>query len=368
MRHTDWLLGKYSNNLIILYLLNDTVMRILISADTLPNSLESEYGVALEGLGCQLIRHYRTENRERQMSDVLFRIGRRLAAKWVYRQSNDDLLRLAREHQPDVVWLFKGNDIFPETIRKIRDMGLKIIVYNADHPFRFYSRGSGNTFMEQAVPEYDLYFTYSKTIASELTERYPALRTAVIPFGHSIDDQTYDLLYREEEVNRVCFVGTPDEQRATHIKQLSDAGVEVDVYGPGWNTLLSDLNGIKIYGIVLGMDMYKTLRRYRVQLNFLRPHNANSHNMRSFEAPACGAIMLAEETEEHLEFFRPGLEAYYFSNTTQLLDQIKFLVGLSADDANRIRERARNRSVMMPFSYRHRAAQALESVKELLGQ
>jgi hypothetical protein len=343
-------------------------MRIIISALTVPTTLEWEYGLALEEHNHTLIKHYRTEDREKTIPDWLFRLGRRILPKAVYKKSNDDLLKLVCDYNPDFIWLFKGADIFPDTVRKIRKMGYTVIVYNADHPFRFFSRGSGNAFIEQSIPEYNLYLTYSRTIAAELAVHYPKLRTCVIPFGHSVDEETYSVISQEQEVIRPCFLGNPDSYRAEYIKHLLNKGINVDVYGHGWNNFLPRSEGLQIFGAVLGLDMYKTLRRYRVQLNFLRPHNANSHNMRTFEAPACGAIMLAEETEEHIEFFRTDIEAFYFTDKKTLTEKVRYLLSMSAVDANDIRNRARNRSVNMAYTYRDRASQVINIVENLDGK
>ena len=270
---------------------------------------------------------------------------------------------------PQLVWLFKGVDIFPETVRTLRRRGFHPVVYNADHPFEFSSRGSGNEFIARAVPEYSLFMTFSQHIAGQLAERHPQLATRVIPFGHAVDEATYASITDDsQEIVRACFLGSADAHRAEKIAVLLAAGIEVDIFGHFWDKVGSQIAGARLAGPVYGLEMYRTLRRYRVQLNFLRPHNVNSHNMRSFEAPASGAIMLAEDTVEHREFFRPEMEAFYFANDEELVGQAHRLLALTPDEADAIRARARARCVEEPYSYRHRAAEALAHLKGMLGQ
>lgn len=342
--------------------------RILMSASRAPTTLSAEYAVGLERLKCSLIKHYGSEERPSPLKGVTRKFARRLAPNLLWRQTNSDLINLATSYAPDVIWLFKGMDIFPATVRALRTRGWHPVAYNADHPFDFSSRGSGNSNVAQAIPEYDLYMTFSRHIADQLAERHPSLNVCVLPFGHAVSDETYADLNDVKEAQCLCFVGTPDQRRVAMIRVLLDAGLDVDIYGSGWEKVASRISRARFHGPVFGNDMYRALRRYRVQLNFLRPHNIKSHNMRSFEAPACGAIMLAEDTVEHREFFRPGVEAFYFADDEELVSQARQLLDLSTEDAGAIRARARARSVEEPYSYQDRAAQALAHLKVLVGQ
>jgi spore maturation protein CgeB len=139
-----------------------------------------------------------------------------------------------------------------------------------------------------------------------------------------------------------------------------------DVFGHDWDKVGPELTGALIHQAVYGAEMYRILRRYRVQLNFLRPHNLHSHNMRTFETPASGAIMLAEDTIEHRAFFRPGLEAFYFASDNELVSQAHHLLSLSPEEAGVIRRRARARSVEQPYTYRDRVQLALGLIRQVI--
>jgi hypothetical protein len=60
---------------------------------------------------------------------------------------------------------------------------------------------------------------------------------------------------------------------------------------------------------VRGREMSAVLFSARVSLNILRLQGKGSHTMRTFEAPASGAFVLAERSEEQLEFFEEDREA-----------------------------------------------------------
>src|SRR5947207_2020499 len=79
---------------------------------------------------------------------------------------------------------------------------------------------------------------------------------------------------------------------------LANADLPVDVYGNHWNQYKLNKK-INVFGPAYGTTFWKTLRRYRVQLNLMRPHNLGSHNMRSIEVPAIGGIGLFPNTPDH---------------------------------------------------------------------
>jgi hypothetical protein len=290
------------------------------------------------------------------------RILRRLRPQLAWKRANERLTETVTRIAPDVVWIFKGMEVYPGTLRRLRAQGLTLVNYNADHPFLFFSRGSGNINVKRAIPEYDLHLTYSRRIARELTERYPSMRIAVVPFGHEVGDEMYARIATEEEIERACFLGNPDEHRAKGVMRLFEAGIPVDVFGFRWDRFLSPSRLLRINGQAVGEDLLRTLRRYRMQLNFFRPHNKDSHNMRTFEVPACGGIMLAEDSVEHRTFFESGREAFFFSSPDEMIGLARHLLVMPRGEADAVRAAARRRSVEGGYSYRHRAEAAFAAI------
>ena len=54
----------------------------------------------------------------------------------------------------------------------------------------------------------------------------------------------------------------------------------------------------------------------------MRPQNAGSHNMRSFESPACGAFTLSQRTPELAALFAEDEEIVCFDGTEELRDAV----------------------------------------------
>lgn len=340
-------------------------MKLLMSRSGSPYTVISEYYRPLAEL--VTVRGVDIDTRVSQgRASVPERIAFRLAPRLWYDSANRRWLDAAKDFRPDVAWIFKGADIYPDTLRALRAAGVFLVNYNGDHPFEFFSRGSGNRNVEEAVGLYDLYLTYSVRIERQLNERYPDMRTGVIPFGHNVSDELYERISRGDEILRACFVGNPDRRRADAVRKLVEAGVPVDVFGHRWDNFLSASPNLRIAGQVIGPAMYESFHRYRLQLNVMRPHNEGSHNMRTFEVPASGGLILTEDTPEQRDFFETGREAFVFADDAGMIAQAKRLLAMSRDEADAVRAKARAKSVSAGYSYADRARTALRLITEAM--
>lgn len=275
---------------------------------------------------------------------------------------SNQLLNLCVKEKPAVLLIFKGMEIQPNILKKIKEQGVFLINYNLDHPFEFFSRGSGNNNVLNSLSIYDLHITYSSQIENEILQRFPSFKTAVLPFGYNENNgNKLSPIEEFEEVNSVCFVGNPDENRVNLIKKIASNNIEIHVYGHNWETYFSEVGEyLKVFPPIYKDDYIKTLQKYRIQLNIFRPHNKFSHNMRSFEVPAVGGIMLAPLTPEHVGFFEQGKEVFYYTNMDSLINQIKKILTLKKDQVYSIRMNAVSRSVQSNYSYSERANQLLD--------
>ena len=208
---------------------------------------------------------------------------------------------------------------------------------------------------EASVSLFDVYFTYDKNIKNELTIR--DVKSELIPFGFDSNGFIYSELIEEEEIVKLCFLGNADRLRVEFIQNLAKKGIKIDVYGENWG-LLKLHNGISIFGPLYGEQFWKTLQRYAVQLNLLRPHNLTSHNMRSFDIPGAGGIMLAPRTEDHQTFFIENKEVFLFEDMEEAYQKIIYILNLDFKARSKIRQEVRIKS-MIHHQYRYRIKDVL---------
>lgn len=294
---------------------------------------------------------------------VLNKIRLRLGFPGIYRTINNRLFEVVDRFRPTVIWIFKGMEVLPDSLRELHARGIRLANYNPDNPFVFTGRGSGNKYVTDSIGLYDMHFTYNLEIKRRLEEEYKC-RTVLLPFGFELDPALYEECSKQEEIIQGCFVGNPDRQRAEIIQQLAEAGLHIHLYGNDWNKFV-DHPALKLLAPVYGNDLWKVLRIYRVQLNLMRIHNPNSHNMRSFEVPGIGGIMLAPATDEHRLFFKDGEDAFLFSDVRDCLVKARHILGLSGEEAGKIRRQAREKSLAAGYSYHDRTLSVLQHLQQL---
>jgi spore maturation protein CgeB len=295
---------------------------------------------------------------------IFNRIAFRSGLSSIYKNINEKFREAVEYEKPDLIWVFKGMELFPESLVWVKTKGIKLVNYNPDNPFLFSGRGSGNKNISNSVGLYDMHFTYNLEIKEKLEKEFQA-STYFLPFGFEVDDDVYSHCEAIDEVIETCFLGNPDSIRSTFITKLADAGIHIAVFGHDWKKFVNH-SKIKIHDAVYAIEQWEILRKYRVQLNLMRPHNENSHNMRTFEVPGIGGIMLAPDTREHRIFFKDENEVFLFKNTDDCKDKINRLLKLSPEEAFMIRCAARASVMQGKHSYKNRTQQVIKELKYLL--
>lgn len=294
------------------------------------------------------------------VNKLLFKAG----LSTILKRINRAFEKAIEQFRPDIIWIFKGMEIFPESLYRAKKRNILLVNYNPDNPFIFTGKGSGNKHVTDSISLYHLHFTYNLSIKKRLEEEYNA-RTSFLPFGYNIEREVLGACQDQEEVAGVCFLGNPDKQRAALITEFVKQGIKVDLYGNNWEQFILHKNAC-FFKPVYGLEFWKTLYRYRVQLNFMRIHNEDSHNMRTFEIPGVGAIQLAPDTPEHRMFFEAGQEIFLYRDINNCCEIARHVLSLSKDEAIVVRNGARRRCVESGYSYHDRAKQALTALNELM--
>ena len=340
-------------------------MKLMIVGSDKIYSIENFYVKYLREAGVELL-HFPAQRffYDYYQQGILHKLIFRAGLSGILKSINQRFKKEVESFSPDAIWVFKGMELFPESLKWAKARGIKLLNFNGDNPFLFSGKGSGNVHVSKSIELYDLHLSYNREVKKQLVEGF-GIRVAILPFGYDIDEGLYATCCAQEEIMRVCFLGNPDEYRGKFLQGLADKGIPLDLYGNDWNKYVQHPS-VKIFKPIYADECWMVLRKYRVQLNLMRPHNPTTHNMRSFELGGVGAIQLAPGTEDHLQYFKAGEEIFIYNNMEECVQQINAIMALDKTAADSIRGNARNRSEESGYSYKARAMQALEEIRKLI--
>jgi spore maturation protein CgeB len=312
-------------------------MKILIAGDWLFPMYEKAFADSLTVLGHEVF--------EFSWSSYYKSLLGRFESKYcvvgpLTQKFNVDLLSHVATRMPAVVLLWRGTNILPSTLKKIKKLGnIKIASYNHDDfsgpglgaPVPWHHKRLWRLFIECA-PLIDFHFVKRGSNISHLAE--------LGANNSQIMQMWFDpKIHRPVEIGvseqgrfetDVVFVGhyEPDG-REKSIKALVDAGIKTKIWGGHYwsRPVLGDLyDRLAPIEPAEGDDYAKALCGAKICLCFLSKLNRDTYTRRCFEIPACGRVMLAERTGELLRLFKEDEEACFFSSNEELVEKVRWLL------------------------------------------
>ena len=305
-------------------------MKILFVSNSAPNKLNALYD-AFQELSNKEVdilykeKKYKTSyQRKRNLShQLLAKIG--LPAD---NGLNKRLLNQLKQKEYDLILVVKGNTLFPNTIKSIKKLykKTKIINWSLDD---MYAKHNRSRYYTRGIKYYDLVVT-SKSYNCNNKE-LPSLGVKDILFLYqAFDKNIHKPCQKCEDVREnhdVIFIGYAEKERFQYMNYLAYHGVEIHIYGSGWNKPQFQNHHKNIhlhFETLLNKQYSDAISCSKVALCFLRKINRDLHTSRSIEIPACRTLMIAERTDEHNNLFIEDKEAVYFSSKEELLEKVKF--------------------------------------------
>jgi spore maturation protein CgeB len=273
------------------------------------------------------------------------------------RRFNRRLLSDLRRERADLLLVLKGQHVMPETVERLRTIA-PVLNFYPDDPFspHFSAR---LTYGTESLAAYDVCLTFARHLIPAYREA-GARAVAYLPFAADPGLHQPYPSSRAPDFD-VVFVGNLDSPERVHwLAAVAD--YRLGIFGERTRTEVhrrSALRRATFHPPVYGADLAQALSRGAISINILRDQNRLSHNMRSYESPACGAFTLSQRSRELTELFREGEEVVFFETIEELREQVAYWL---PRDAERMRtaqaglERARRET------YAERARTILELV------
>jgi spore maturation protein CgeB len=255
------------------------------------------------------------------------RIVRRLRRKKMLTLFNRDIVKEVQNFRPDLIVVMKGVDLAPETLHRIKEQTPGAILCNVNYD-DYFSGTPSNLFpdLKGIIPCYDWFFPSKKNNVLRLKE-LGAANVRYLPLGY---DPCSHFPVRptraeyDEYKSQVAFIGTYTADRASSLELLS--GYDLSIWGTHWNR---KYHGIKLKKAIrnrlaCGMDFSRVVNSADININFLREENSDTHNLKTFELPACGGFVISQRSDELGEFFEEGEEIVTFGDLSEMKEKIEY--------------------------------------------
>lgn len=289
------------------------------------------------------------------------RVTRRLLTPLIEAEWNRQLLALVDTFQPDLVYITNAHLCWPRTLEAIREKKIPMMCFYHDVKWR---DREGSRFSEN-IAGFDLVATTRRWHEPEF-KAAGARNVKVVRFGYEPSVHRplqLNVQAMERYSADVTFIGTMELHRRMELEKLLSNGFPYHfrLWGAFWNDALL----VKRYWQkreVHEQEIPIIYAASKVALHWVgwEPHGSDTemqkgdqHNSRTFQIAACGgAMMLAQRTDEHLQFFEEDKEAVFFSDVEELREKLEYWLAPEQDaERTRVAWAARERCLKEDYSW-----------------
>ncbi len=295
--------------------------KVLVIGPLDTGALAQSYVRAFERLGMELVG-FDSERALRKASRFTGnRILRRTLRSRLWNAVNREVLQVAQDAHPALIFAVKCSFFHPETVRAIRKLtGAPFVNHYPDNPYIGITwdpreASALRRDLIEVFRQYSIVFMWEHTLLERLERdgveaRY--LTFAVDPelfqprsFPEGLDCQ------RCSVTHDVAFVATYSRSRCAEVAAIRRHAVAI--WGSNWPRHWQALSGPhRAHAPVWGSAVSEIYARAAVSLNVLNAENLGGPNMRSFEIPGSGGVMLARYSPAQDAIFPEGEAAAYY--------------------------------------------------------
>jgi len=283
---------------------------------------------------------------------------------------NETVLKEAAAYRPHLIFIVKGEILYPETLQRLKAIA-PLISYHWDDPFLRYAQQMDETRdtryrnLAQSYSFYDATFVYDESYIEPL--RKAGAKDAIYLMDW-YEPEIYKPLTLSDEDRAnwgadVAFVGSPYPNRIALLEALSE--FNVGVWGPyfRWKEHFSKYPFLqKAYrGEAQGADSVKIYNASKISLNIHDTFQcATSVNNRTFQILASGGFQLVDDRARLHQLFEVGSDLVVFSTPSEAIDKVSYFLG-NPVERTKIRQRGRTKAAQ--HSSTQRARFILDHVK-----
>lgn len=279
----------------------------------------------------------------------------KILKKYWHAYMNKNLLTYVMESKPDVLFIVKGETIYPETLWDIRKK-TDIIILNVftDNPLLM-----GNF---DAIVPCHYFFVKDSYIVNTLKKSglknifyLPQCTNADVHRPVNLDEKE-----RKKYSSDITLIGTMYPYRRTFLKNIRN--FDLAIWGRGWDKVShGEMKDQYHGGNIRGTEKAKAICGAKISLNLHHPLNdIQGTNSRTFDISACRGFQLADYKSDMDTLFEVGEEIICFNSVDEFRKLAAYYLK-HPDERHEVAENAYQR-VLKEHTYINRANQILEII------
>ena len=310
--------------------------RILVIGPLEEGALAQSYARAFERLGMEVVRFDSEQALRRASRFTGNRVLRRALRRVLWERVNREAVAAAQSAHAELIFAVKCSFFHPETVREIRRLtGVPFVNHYPDNPYigvRWRPREASALRRDliQVFREYSIVFLWERSLMQRLQRDRVDAR--FLPFA--VDPELFRAQAGEEALrceacqttHNIAFVANYSRARCAEVSAVR--GHTVAIWGANWPRQWRAPNGQhRVHAPVWGSAVSRIYAQAAVSLNVLNAENLGGPNMRTFEIPASGGVMLARFSPEQHAFFPEGEAAMYYRAPEEMDGLLERLLG-----------------------------------------
>lgn len=238
------------------------------------------------------------------------RIQRRLFSIYYTACIRSKFTDAVKSFMPDIILVSKGLHLDSDTLTKIKMLGIPLVNWNPDD---FFNPKNSNSSLIQAMPLYDLIVSSRY----HLFDKYKAHGAKQLLY---LDWYYVPKLHFYHKLPRTIFasfVGSWSPTREEFIGRLSR---KFKIWGGGWEKSSREFQRKHDVQrkILSQLEMSEVFGSSFFNLNLLTHENSDFSNLRFFEVPASGGMLLTERNASASRYLVDGKECLMFSSSEEV--------------------------------------------------
>ncbi len=334
--------------------------RILVIGPTSEGALPESYARAFERLEMEVVRFDSDRALMRASRFSGSRILRRVLRPGLWNSVNREAIEIAQGTRPALIFAVKCSFFHAETVREIRKtVGAPFVNHYPDHPYigvRWDPREASALRHDliEVLRQYSTVFMWERSLMERL--KSDGVEAKYLPFA--VDPELNKAQSVPEGLHcstcnathDVAFVATYTRYRCAEVAAVRRHAVAI--WGNNWpRKWRASAEQHRVHTAVWGSAVGDIYAQAAISLNVLNAENLGGPNMRTFEIPGSGGVMLARYSPAQNEFFPENEAAAYYRTPEEIDDKIEWLLQ-DGDARARIRKNAARLAAAQTYDVR----------------